>query len=123
MTTTTLDHIRRLDPRIQVRAWYLVHLVNRALAAHDVPERLKITSSRRSLEEQRRLVVLGRSRTLKSAHVAGLAFDVDLEGWAREDVPDSFWWVVGPFAERLLGLTWGGRWNSPYDPGHFEYRV
>lgn len=29
------------------------------------------------------------------------------------------WLVIGEEAEKL-GLRWGGRWNSPVDPGHVE---
>lgn len=29
--------------------------------------------------------------------------------------------ILGRIAERL-GLTWGGRWKVPFDPGHYELR-
>lgn len=29
------------------------------------------------------------------------------------------WGIIGEEAERI-GLRWGGRWRSPFDPGHAE---
>lgn len=80
---------------------------------------LVLTSGRRGLAEQRRLVAAHRSRTLRSKHLSGEAFDVDVLGVARDAVPQWFWDALGPYGERF-GLTWGGRWRAIYDPGHFE---
>lgn len=79
-----------------------------------------ITSAARSPQEQAHLVATGRSLTLNSRHVDRLAFDVDVEGFNRDDVPQWFWEALGPYAERYLGLRWGGRWRSLRDYGHFE---
>lgn len=35
------------------------------------------------------------------------------------DSKDPAWGVIGEEAEKL-GLRWGGRWKSPFDPGHAE---
>lgn len=35
------------------------------------------------------------------------------------DAKHPAWGVIGQEAERL-GLRWGGRWRSPFDPGHAE---
>jgi peptidoglycan L-alanyl-D-glutamate endopeptidase CwlK len=78
-----------------------------------------ITSSYRSTAEQRALVASGRSRTMHSKHLDGLAFDVDMYRWNRDDVPAWVWDEIGPLGESL-GLTWGGRWASFRDVGHFE---
>jgi len=57
---------------------------------------------------------------LNSKHLQGRAFDVDWSGWNRDAVPPSFWHLLGPWAERYLGLRWGGRWLELKDFGHFE---
>lgn len=89
-------------------------------AAREAGYPLVITSGRRTQAEQNAHVAAGRSRTRRSKHLTGEAFDVDIFGIDRNAVPRWFWALLGPWAERELGLTWGGRWSSPYDPGHFE---
>ena len=108
-----MAHIRRLSPDIQLAAWYLVAIVRDA----GVP--LQITSSLRSREEQAALVRAGRSLTLRSAHLEGQAFDVDVHGYGRDQIP--LWWFeqLGYLGE-YLGLRWGGRWTGVKDYGHFE---
>jgi len=109
----TLRHIAVLSPDIQDAAFWLVYVVRSA----GFP--LQITSSVRSRAEQADLVRLGRSRTQRSAHLEGQAFDVDVHGYGRDQVPLWFWQQVGQLGE-LLGLRWGGRWGSLKDYGHFE---
>ena len=79
-----------------------------------------ITSSRRTKREQDALIAGGLSRARHSKHLDGQAFDIDWYGWNRDDIPGWFWDQIGPWAEQQLALKWGGRWSSPYDPGHFE---
>lgn len=110
----TESHLRQLEPNTQLAAWWLVSVVRQA----GYP--LIITSSRRTLAEQQRLLEQGRSKTLRSAHLSGQAFDVDLYGMDRNTVPRWFWDMLGPWAEDNLGLVWGGSWRSFYDPGHFQ---
>jgi len=62
-----------------------------------------------------------RSSGGKSKHQYGLAIDVvplidSVAQW--ENV--RLWRKVGLIGEQL-GLRWGGRWRSLYDPGHFEW--
>jgi hypothetical protein len=109
----TPRHLAQLSPVVQPRALALVN------AARQAGIRLVITSSRRTAAEQARLVAAGRSRRPDSLHLTGRAFDVDVLGIGRDRVPRDFWAWLGPIGERL-GLRWGGRWQSPYDPGHFE---
>lgn len=114
-TPTQLD---TLDPQIQWRALYMLN----ALRSIGIPAVIQPLGARRSQSEQLALYTSGTgvTSTTKSRHVNGMAFDLDIWGWNRNNVPDEFWKVLGPWAERVLGLTWGGRWSRPYDPGHFQ---
>jgi len=110
---STDHHLAVLSPDIQMAAYYLVLIVRNA----GIP--LKITSSTRTSSEQASLVRAGRSTTLNSKHLMGQAFDVDIHGWNRDDIP--LWWFtqLGQLGEQL-GLRWGGRWSGFRDYGHFE---
>lgn len=109
----TLAHIAALSPEIQDAAFYLVYIVRTA----GFP--LQITSSVRTRSEQAALVASGRSRTPLSPHLKGQAFDVDIHGLDRDQIPMWFWEQLGWLGE-YLGFRWGGRWSDPWDPGHFE---
>jgi peptidoglycan L-alanyl-D-glutamate endopeptidase CwlK len=84
---------------------------------------IKITSTRRSTDEQRRLYAQGRTEpgpivtwTLDSPHLHGAAFDATLVGAPEyEDDPDA-WDLLGELGESV-GLRWGGSFG---DFGHFE---
>lgn len=102
-----------LEPYTQARAVYLVNAARTA----GIP--LMVTSGRRSYWEQLGLLWQGATKTLASKHVQGKAFDIDVAGWNRDDLPEWFWAEIGPFGESL-GLNWGGRWSSFVDLGHFE---
>jgi peptidoglycan L-alanyl-D-glutamate endopeptidase CwlK len=104
-----------LEPDTARLAYWLVYAARRA----GIP--LMITSGRRSEEEQRVLVGQGRSQTMRSRHLAGEAFDVDVAGLGRDQVPRWVWDALGPYGESL-GLDWGGRWRTLVDLGHFELR-
>jgi len=64
-------------------------------------------------------VAQGRSRTLTGKHLRGQAFDVDIHGFGRDQIPMLFWEQLGEGGE-YLGLRWGGRFSGLWDPGHFE---
>jgi len=110
---STMRHILALSPDIQLGAFYLVQIVRNAA----IP--LQITSSVRTRQEQEALVGIGASQTLRSAHLSGQAFDVDVHGYGRDQVPEWFWYELG-FLGEALGFRWGGRWDSLRDLGHFE---
>lgn len=84
----------------------------------DAGIRVTVTSTRRSLDEQRKLYndyLAGRSRYPaaapgKSTHGAGLAFDLHL---------DPPLYAQAGAAWESLGLTWGGRFR---DKIHFDAR-
>lgn len=114
MADPTAHNLGTLDEAIRVRAWWLVY------AARVTGYPVVITSARRTLTQQENLVREGRSATLKSKHLLGLAFDIDWYGWNRDNVPEQFWHIIGPWAEQNLGLRWGGRFTAIRDYGHFE---
>ena len=84
---------------------------------------VRVTSTRRSQEEQQALYDQGRiypgpvvTWTLNSKHVGGRAFDLTIDGATEfEDDPDA-WALLGQLGEDV-GLDWGGSYG---DYGHFE---
>lgn len=104
--------LRTLDPRVRsIAAWFV-----RALTRGGV--RVTITSTRRSLDTQRKLYadyVAGRSRYPAarpgtSTHGIGIAFDLHLDPPVYREA-GQLW--------ESLGFTWGGRFN---DQIHFDFR-
>ena len=83
-----------------------------------------ISVAMRSNADQERARAAGRSNAGagQSYHQYGLAVDVYPYKNGRVDFSN------GPEQQQLghsgegVGLTWGGRWRSPYDPGHLELR-
>jgi len=109
----TVQHLNTLQPAVAARGFQFINALRQA----GIPA--YISSSRRTYAEQAALVQRGASRTMQSKHVDGRAFDIDILGYGRDDLPKWWWLAVGMYAERL-GLRWGGRWTSFYDAGHFE---
>lgn len=109
----SMRHIAGLSRGIAPIAFQFVNAMRQA----GIPA--YISSGRRTLAEQARLVASGASRTMQSKHVDGRAFDIDILGYSRDDLPTWWWQQVGEYAEGL-GLVWGGRWTTFYDAGHFE---
>jgi hypothetical protein len=86
---------------------------------------LAIVESYRTHAKQSEYYTMGRKYTRsaggKSKHQYGLAVDLvpmvkGIASW--DDV--VLWKKIGVEGEKL-GLRWGGRWRSPYDPAHFEW--
>jgi len=112
--------IYTLNRAIQPHAWWLIYIMRAYVGVAAI-----ITSARRSAMEQAELYARGRTQrgpivtnTLRSRHVEGLAFDVDVHATAPDDVPLEVWEAFGEVGE-YLGLKWGGRW-SMRDWRHFE---
>lgn len=62
--------------------------------------------------------------TLKSKHIAGLAFDVvplNEQGKPWWDAPMRIWMRMGTIAEKY-GWEWGGRWKDFPDYPHLQWR-
>jgi hypothetical protein len=86
---------------------------------------LTIVESYRTHAKQSEYFNMGRKYTRsaggKSKHQYGLAVDVvpvidSVAVWDNL----TLWKKIGTEGEKL-GLRWGGRWRSPFDPAHFEW--
>jgi hypothetical protein len=86
---------------------------------------LAIVESYRTHAKQSEYFGMGRKYTRsaggKSKHQYGLAVDVvpvidSVAVWDNL----ALWRKIGTEGEKL-GLRWGGRWRSPFDPAHFEW--
>ena len=109
-----------LKKPVMVRAWLLIYIarVHGGLPA-------VITSALRTQAQQEALYAQGRTTpgaivtwTLRSKHLTGHAFDIDMLGHTPASVPREVWDWCGRVGE-ALGLAWGGRW-SVADLRHFE---
>lgn len=86
---------------------------------------LSVVETYRTHAKQSEYKSMGRKYTRsgagKSKHQYGLAIDLVpiVKGepqWSNK----YLWRRIGVIGEQL-GLRWGGRWKSLYDPGHFEW--
>lgn len=86
---------------------------------------LVVVESFRTHAKQSEYYTMGRKYTRsaggKSKHQYGLAVDLVamVDGQPQWDNV-KLWNKIGVEGEKL-GLRWGGRWKSPYDPAHFEW--
>jgi len=104
----TLANIESLDDRLQPFAFYFVRMAR----AHGIP--LVIISGRREVAIADRYGQVAAN----SAHLQGLAFDVQVLGYRVDDLPWAWWLSMGEFWE-ALGGRWGGRFTMP-DVNHFD---
>jgi hypothetical protein len=86
---------------------------------------LAVVETYRTPSKQNEYRSMGKKYTRSSGgyskHQYGLAVDVvPIVDAKAEWHNTTLWKKVGTIGERL-GLRWGGRWNNPYDPGHFEW--
>lgn len=86
---------------------------------------LTVVESYRTYAKQDEYFGMGKKYTRTPAgisrHQYGLAVDL-VPVVHNEAVWDNerLWRKIGAAGERL-GLRWGGRWHTPYDPAHFEW--
>lgn len=113
MSDRTMELILGLDPAVQRQAYTLVVMARYA----GIP--LVIISGRRTPEENRRV-----GGSPNSYHLSGLAFDVAVQGYTRDQIPYEWWAGLGEWAERNLSLSWGGRFvhAGERDVNHFDAR-
>lgn len=113
MSDPTELHLESLHPAIFRQAYTMI------VAARDAGIPLVIISGARSPAINREA---GGSE--RSLHLHGLAFDVAVAGYSRNRIPFWWWEQLGLWAERSLGLFWGGRFahaGAP-DVNHFDAR-
>ena len=114
MTDDETDEIiAQLHPAIRMHALTMV------TACREIGIPLVIISGTRTKAENERA-----GGAPGSLHLHGLAFDVAVQGVPRDYVPGIFWRALGLWAERYLGLSWGGRFlhNGKPDVNHFDLR-
>jgi uncharacterized protein YcbK (DUF882 family) len=102
--------IRSLQPFLQP---YAIAMVN-GIRQEGIP--LQVISGRRNANVNAE--VGGAERSL---HLSGLAFDVQIEGYRRDEVHPYFWQYLGEWWESVGG-RWGGRF-SVQDVNHFDTGV
>lgn len=86
---------------------------------------LAVVETYRTYAKQNEYKSMGKKYTRsgggKSKHQYGLAIDlVPIVGGKPQWNNKYLWRRIGVAGEQL-GLRWGGRWRSLYDPGHFEW--
>lgn len=118
MTLTERDMKRLEGVKCQ-----LVDVVMRAAQLTDIP--FNVNDGVRTIERQRQLLALGKSRTMQSKHLTGEAVDlypltqdrkaVDWKGFERLA-------AVMKQAAKELGtcIEWGGDWRTFIDKPHYE---
>lgn len=111
----TERHLAKLQPRTAAVALVFINAMREA----GIPA--YISSSTRTQAEQDALVARGLSKTRNSRHLTGNAFDIDILGYGRDQLPRAWWNAVGEYAE-AMGMKWGGRFTGFYDAGHFEFK-
>lgn len=121
-----IDAIGALRPELAYRAGLIL------AACHAIGHPIRIIETARSLDRQRWLWQSGREREgpiLTQAMPGGSHHTPDANGqasacdwlWIHADPwsMDRPWMLLGELAE-AVGLTWGGRWESPRDYGHTQ---
>lgn len=113
-----------LDPDVRDGAKLLIDSWNDAFQT-DTGASAFLAEGKRSLARQKKLVEAGRSETLASKHLEGLAVDIwfyDEENnrpITPDDTPPDWYEALGQIGEDI-GFTWGGRWLTLVDKPHFE---
>ena len=85
-----------------------------------------VIEGKRSPERQEMLVAAGKSRTLNSRHIHGMAVDLGvstLDGgvsWHRDDYKMLALTVKSAAIQLGIPIVWGGDWISFFDGVHFE---
>lgn len=91
----------------------------------DSPFDFSITSGLRTIEEQKVLVATGKSKTMKSKHITGDAFDIAVfvDGkltWELKYYKQVATHIKKVAAKLGIPIVWGGDWKSFIDGPHFE---
>jgi len=108
MYDPTPEKLEELESSTQEAAYWLIRVAREA----GIP--MMIISGFRSPDLNRQV-----GGAPNSLHLHGMAFDVQVSGFTREQLPKEWWAAVGSYAEQVLGLRWGGRFVIP-DVNHFD---
>lgn len=122
LNAASLQKLKKVHP-------HLAAVVKRAAEISPVP--FIVTCGIRTIEEQKRLVAAGASRTMRSRHLPGkngLSHAVDLapvlNGKVRWDWPlfHKLNEAMTKAAKdcKVTGLEWGGHWRSFRDGPHWQ---
>lgn len=114
MNDPTMDNILSLEPRTARAAFWMV------LAAREAGIPLMVISGRRNALQN-----ASAGGAIGSWHLSGEAFDVQVAGYTRDQVPLEWWQMLGQWAETNLGLYWGGNFvhDGERDVNHFDART
>lgn len=111
--------LQTLQPEFRSR---VVEMLDLARASWP-DKKIVIAEAYRSQARQDRLYKKGAATTTvkKSKHTEGLAVDVYFVDARGAIIP----YGKAPYDElgiigESVGLCWGGRWKTPFDPGHFQ---
>ena len=100
----------------------IIKLIN---TCHKKGIELAIVETFRTKAKQSEYYSMGREYTLtrggKSRHQYGLAVDVVPVVNGKPQWDNKYLWKKIGIVGESLGLRWGGRWRSIYDPAHFEW--
>lgn len=108
MYDPTLEKLLELQPMLQQRAFDFINDLREA----GIP--MMIISGRRSRDLNAQV-----GGATNSLHLTGSAFDVQVQGYTRDELPSWWWQAIGLYAEEVYGLRWGGRFSTP-DVNHFD---
>ena len=94
-------------------------------AITDSPYDFSITCGLRTVEEQKVLVATGKSKTMKSKHLTGDAFDIAVFVDGKLTWELKYYKAVALHIEKVakklgINIEWGGRWASFVDGPHFQ---
>lgn len=110
LSQRSLDRLMGVDER-------LVEITKKAIEL--TPIDFGVTCGLRDIETQKKLVAAGKSQTMKSKHIDGLAVDVVCyvagevcwESNVYDDVADAFKKAAQDLG--VQGLRWGAAWHIP----------
>lgn len=117
LTSTSLAKLKGVDPK-------LVEIVKRAAQLTEQP--FQVTCGLRTLEEQKLLVKLGKSHTLKSYHLRGKAVDLVAVVDGKPTYASlEFYRTINKAmqaAAKELGakITWGATFSKLVDGPHWQ---
>lgn len=97
------------------------------LALEESPYDFSITEGLRTLELQKIYFENGKSKTMESKHLRGLAVDIAVlvDGKVTWDL--DYYKIVAAHIKKVaaslnISIVWGGDWRSFIDGPHFELR-